>query len=57
MHTAGHRSIPLVDTDGRPLGIITVNDIVKWLAELFPEAVLNLRPGDKLKHPHQIDGG
>jgi CBS domain-containing protein len=57
MHMAGHRSIPLVDTDDRPVGIITVNDIVKWLAELFPEAVLNLRPGDRIKHPHQIDGG
>ncbi len=57
MHMAGHRSIPLLDTDDRPVGIITVTDIVKWLAELFPEAVLNLRPGDKLKHPHQMDSG
>jgi CBS domain-containing protein len=57
MHMAGHRSIPLVDADDRPVGIITVNDVVKWLAELFPEAVLNLRPGDRLKHPQQIDGG
>jgi CBS domain-containing protein len=57
MHVGGHRSIPLVDADHRPLGIVTVNDVVKWLAEIFPEAVLNLRPGDKLKHPHQVDSG
>jgi CBS domain-containing protein len=57
MHTAGHRSIPLVDSQGRPVGIITVNDIVQWLAELFPETVLNLRPGDKLKQPNQLDSG
>jgi CBS domain-containing protein len=57
MHVGGHRSIPLVDPHHRPLGIVTVNDVVKWLAEIFPEAVLNLRPGDKLKRPLQVDSG
>ena len=27
------------------------------LAELFPEAILNLRPGGKLKRPHEVDAG
>ena len=57
MHTGGFRSLPLVDEAHRPIGIITVNDVVRWLAEIFPEAVLNLRPGDKLKNPAQIDAG
>ena len=57
MSTAGYRTIPLVDAEGHPFGIVTVNDIVRWLAEVFPEAVLNLRPGDKLKHPSQVDAG
>jgi len=57
MHTGGFRSLPLVDDHHRPIGIITVNDVVRWLAEIFPEAVLNLRPGDKLKNPAQIDSG
>jgi CBS domain-containing protein len=57
MHTGGFRSLPLVDDAHRPIGIITVNDVVRWLAEIFPEAVLNLRPGDKLKNPAQIDAG
>jgi CBS domain-containing protein len=57
MSTAGYRTIPLVDAERRPIGIVTVNDIVRWLAEIFPEAVLNLRPGDTLKHPLQIDSG
>lgn len=57
MSTAGFRTIPLVDGEGRPIGIITVNDVVKWLAEIFPEAVLNLRPGDRLKHPLRVDAG
>ena len=57
MHTGGFRSLPLVDEEQRPIGIITVNDVVRWLAEIFPEAVLNLRPGDKIKNPAQIDAG
>ena len=57
MHAGGFRSLPLVDEGHRPIGIITVNDVVRWLAEIFPEAVLNLRPGDRLKNPAQIDAG
>jgi hypothetical protein len=34
-----------------------VSDIIRWLAHLFPEAVLNLPPGDVLKNPHAIDAG
>jgi CBS domain-containing protein len=57
MHSAGYRSVPLVDAERRPIGIVTVTDVVKWLAEIFPEAVLNLRPGDRLKRPLEIDAG
>lgn len=57
MNNAGYRTIPLVDAARRPIGIITVNDVVRWLAEIFPEAVLNVRPDDRLKRPHDIDAG
>ena len=51
------RTVPLVDEERRPVGIVTVEDIAKWLAALFPEAILNLRPGDRLKQPAERDGG
>ena len=57
MHNAGYRTVPLVDGDHRPIGVVTVNDIVGWLARVFPEAVLNLRPGDRVKRPAQMDSG
>jgi CBS domain-containing protein len=57
MATAGYRTIPLVDEERRPVGVVTVNDVVKWLADVFPEAILNLRPGDKIKHPLRVDAG
>jgi CBS domain-containing protein len=57
MHTAGYRTVPLVDADHRPIGVVTVNDVVGWLARVFPEAILNLRPGDRVKRPAQMDSG
>ncbi|MBI4591470.1 MAG: CBS domain-containing protein [Candidatus Rokubacteria bacterium] len=57
MNNAGYRTVPIVDADRRPIGIVTINDVVKWLAEIFPEAVLNLRPGDEIKHPLRVDAG
>src|SRR5262249_12297536 len=57
MSVAGYRTIPLVDPESRPIGIVTVSDVVRWLANLFPEAVLNLRPGDTIKRPQDVDAG
>jgi CBS domain-containing protein len=57
MSVAGYRTVPLVDADRKPIGVVTVSDVIRWLAGLFPEAVLNLPPGDALKHPHRIDAG
>jgi CBS domain-containing protein len=57
MSVAGYRTVPLVDEDQRPIGVITVNDVIRWLANLFPEAVLNLPPGDTIKHVDTIDMG
>ena len=57
MSVAGYRTVPLVDVAGRPLGVVTVSDVIRWLAGLFPEAVLNLPPGDALKRPHEMDAG
>jgi CBS domain-containing protein len=57
MSVAGYRTIPLVDPEGRPIAVVTVSDVVRWLANLFPEAVLNLRPGDAIKHPQDVDAG
>ena len=57
MMALGCRTMPIVDGERRPIGIVTVDDVMKWLAALFPEAILNLRPGDRLKRPTERDGG
>src|SRR3989304_3014552 len=50
MNNAGYRTVPLVDAERRPSGIVTVSDGGKWLAELFPGGVLNRRPGGGIKN-------
>jgi CBS domain-containing protein len=51
------RTVPIVDDEQQPVGIVTMDAVVEWLAALFPEAILNLRPGDRLKNPGERDGG
>lgn len=51
MNRHGFRNIPIVD-DGR-VGLIRIQDIIDFLAESFPEQVINLppRPHQKMKTP------
>ena len=57
MSVAGYRTVPLIDAERRPIGIVTVNDVIRWLANLFPETVLNRPPARPLQRPHEIDAG
>jgi CBS domain-containing protein len=44
MHEGGYRHVPLVDQQGRVTGMLGVRDIIHFLAEHFPDEVLNLPP-------------
>lgn len=44
MHMGGYRHVPLVDPSNHPVGVISVKDIVEFIIELMPAAVLNLPP-------------
>ncbi len=48
METGRYRNIPIVDRDGRLAGVIRQHDVLRFLAESFPEELLNLPP-----RPHQ----
>ena len=53
MQTGKYRNIPLVDDDGTLIGVVRQNDIIRYLAESFPEELLNLppRPHQSMKEP------
>jgi CBS domain-containing protein len=56
MHNGGYRHVPVVGDDGEPTLMISVRDIVDYLAEFFPEDVLNLPP-DPTGEPKSRYGG
>src|SRR5574337_375799 len=44
MHTGGYRHIPVLDRHGRPVGVVSMRDVVKYIVSLFPAVVLNVPP-------------
>ena len=48
MQTGRYRNIPIVDGEGLLVGVVRPQDVLKYLAEAFPEELLNLPP-----RPHQ----
>jgi CBS domain-containing protein len=48
MQTGRYRNVPLLDDDDVLQGVVRPHDLLKYLAEAFPEELLNLPP-----RPHQ----
>jgi CBS domain-containing protein len=48
MRGGGFRNLPLVEGDGRVAGILRQQDVLEYVAEAFPQEILNLPP-----RPHQ----
>ena len=44
MQTGRYRNVPLVDDAGALVGVVRPVDVLKYLAEAFPEELLNLPP-------------
>ena len=44
MHDKKFRNLPIVDDKGRPVGLLTVGGIIRYLAENFTREVMNLPP-------------
>jgi CBS domain-containing protein len=53
MQTGRYRNVPIVDEDRRLVGVVRQVDIIKYLAESFPEELLNLppRPHQRMRQP------
>jgi len=44
MVVEGFHRLPLVDSDGRPTGVVLMRNIIGYLSGFFPKDVLNLPP-------------
>lgn len=51
MHEGHYRHLPVVDSEGQPIGVLSVKHIVHYLVEHVPSAVYNLPP-----EPGQVGG-
>ncbi|MSR52369.1 MAG: CBS domain-containing protein [Gemmataceae bacterium] len=44
MEAGGHRHLPVIDEGNRPVGILSVKQVVRFLVEHYPAAVYNQPP-------------
>ena len=56
MSVGGYRHIPLLNEQGDLAGVVSVRDIVHYLAALFPQDVLNLPPSPMHGIPRTPEG-
>ncbi len=56
MNRGGFRHMPIVNDDGKVLGVVSVKSVVQYLVEHFPEAVYN-QPPDSARLPASPEGG
>ena len=58
MSVGGFRHVPLVDGDGRPVGVVSVKDVVDYIVDFFPNDVLTVPPSPGQRTVwHGRDGG
>ena len=58
MSVGGFRHVPLVDDVGRPVGVVSVKDIVDYIVDFFPNDVLTVPPSPAQQDVwHGRDGG
>jgi CBS domain-containing protein len=55
MQEGGYRHLPVVDADGRPVGVLSVKRIVHYLSEHFPSTIFNMPP-DPSVFPSEAEG-
>ena len=49
MESGHYRNVPLTEPDGTIVGLLRQQDLIEFIAEAFPEEILNLPP-----RPHQL---
>ncbi len=56
MAIGGFRHVPVVDEKDHPVLLVSVRDVVAFLVEFFPRAVMNLPPDYDASHPRTREG-
>ena len=58
MGVGGYRHVPLVDSSHRPVGMIVMRDVVRYILLYFPAEALNVPPHSEHDPPERnLEGG
>jgi CBS domain-containing protein len=58
MGVGGYRHVPLVDAEHRPVGMLVMRDVVRYIVAFFPSEALNLPPHSEHNAPERnLEGG
>jgi CBS domain-containing protein len=58
MGVGGYRHVPLVDNERRPVGMLVMRDVVRYILRFFPAEALNVPPHSEHAPPeHGLEGG
>jgi predicted transcriptional regulator len=57
MHGGGFRHLPLVDEHHRPVGIVSVKDILEYIYGFFAHALLTRPPIPRREYTPRVEGG
>lgn len=57
MVAGGYRHVPIVDMQGKPIGVVSVRTFVEWVVSHVREEVLNLPPRSRESQLPTVDGG
>lgn len=57
MVAGGYRHVPIVDIQGKPIGVVSVRTFVEWVVSHVRQEVLNLPPRSRESQLPTVDGG
>ncbi|SVA98837.1 uncharacterized protein METZ01_LOCUS151691 [marine metagenome] len=57
MHVGGFRHVPIVDDDRKPVGLVSISNIISTIADYFSREIINLPPLDNIVSSDAQEGG
>lgn len=57
MHVGGFRHVPIVDDSRKPIGLISISDIISTIADYFSREIINLPPLNRIVDSKMREGG
>lgn len=57
MHVGGFRHVPILNASRKPIGLISINNIISTIADYFSREIINLPPLNRIVDSKMREGG